>query len=188
VGLEKAVELVSLGGFRLDVIGCQPVFIEPYVEKEDAEKAGEVEEVLFDGYGRAEGRGFDSEGGCRVGEDEEISGEEEVQAGANRKEQTDGPSEALLRDIYVLLREEPKRDDENGDDKEEQADGVAIGRGAWRCGGCRVQRREMYGVKRERGGDRDHGQHGNYEQGAKARGSRGVMHAGCFLRHRSDGS
>ena len=56
MGLEKAVELVSLGGFRLDVIGCQPVFIEPYVEKEDAEKAGEVEEVLFDGYGRAEGR------------------------------------------------------------------------------------------------------------------------------------
>jgi len=151
------VELMSLGGFRLDVIGCEPVFIEPDVKEKDAEKAGEIEEVLFYGYGCAEGRGFDSESGCLIGEDEEISGEEEVQSCADRKEQTNGPAEALLRDLYVLLREEPKRDDENRDDEEEQANGIAIGGGAWGFGGCRVQRREVHGVKRERGGDRDHG-------------------------------
>ena len=88
-----------------------------------------------------------------VGEDEEIPGEEEVQACADRQEQNDGQAEALLRDLYVLLREEPKRDDENGDDEQEQADGVAVGRGAGCCGGRWVESGEMYGVEREGGGD-----------------------------------
>ena len=132
--LEKTVELLSLGGFCFDVVGGEPVFIEPDVEEQDAEEAREIEDVLFDRYGSAEGRGFDSEGGGLVGEGEEVSGEEEVQTCADGKEKTDGPAEALLGDLYALFREEPERDDEDRDDEEEQADGVAVGRGAGGCG------------------------------------------------------
>ena len=103
VELEKAVELLALGRFGCDVVGGEPVFVEPDVEEKDAEEAGEVEDVFFDGNGGAEGGGFDSEGCGLVGEGEEVAGEKEVQAGADGKEEADGPEKTILLDFDCFL-------------------------------------------------------------------------------------
>src|SRR6185437_6112052 len=128
----KAAKLLALGRCSIDVVGGQPVFIEPYIEEQDAEETCQVEDILLDGNGGAEGRGLDSEGCGGVGEDKEISGEEEVQQGAYGKEQTDGPEEAPLGDFDLPLRDQPEGDDSDRDDKQEKADSIAVGRS---CGG-----------------------------------------------------
>src|SRR5216683_4129541 len=114
---EEAVELLALGRISLNAVSSQPVLIEPEVEEQDAERAGEIEGVLFDGYWGAEGWGFDSQGCALVGKDEEIAGEEEVHACADGKEETDGPQKTFLLDLYSFLRDEPERDDQDGDDE-----------------------------------------------------------------------
>ena len=88
---EQAAELLSLGGFCVDVVGGEPVLIEPDVKQQDAEKAGEIERILFDGDRSAESGCFDSERRALVREGEEVAGEEEVQTRSDGKEKTDGP-------------------------------------------------------------------------------------------------
>jgi hypothetical protein len=48
VKFEEAAELLSLSGFCLDVVGGEPVLIEPEIEEQNAEKASEIERILFD--------------------------------------------------------------------------------------------------------------------------------------------
>jgi hypothetical protein len=101
----------------VDAVGGEPVLIEPEVEEQDAEEAGEVEGVLFDGDWGAERRGMDSEGRALVWEGEEVAGEEEVQACSDGKEEADSPEKTFFLDHYSFLRNEPERDDQGGDDE-----------------------------------------------------------------------
>ena len=104
------------------MVGGQPVFVEPDVEEKDAEKSGEVEDVLFDRDREAKCRGFDSKGCGLVGEGEEITGEEEVKTGADGKEQADGPGETFLGDPHTFLREKPQRNHQERDDEDQNQD------------------------------------------------------------------
>jgi hypothetical protein len=88
---EEAAELLSLSGFCFDVVGGEPVLIEPEIKQQDAEKAREIERILFDRDRSAKSGCFDSEGRILVREGEEVSCEEEVQTCSNGKEEADGP-------------------------------------------------------------------------------------------------
>jgi len=66
----KLHEAAHLPGFarviRLVVSG-QPELAEPYVQKKHCEKAGQIEDILFDGNGPAERRSADAQGRSNVG-------------------------------------------------------------------------------------------------------------------------
>ena len=57
---EKAADGFGLAGVVGDVVGGEPVFVEPDVEQKNDDEAGEVEDVLLDGHGVMERRGRDA--------------------------------------------------------------------------------------------------------------------------------
>ena len=117
VELEQAVEFFALCGFCMDAVGGKPVLIEPDVKQEHAKKPCEIEDIFFDGYWSAEGRGFDAQGCGFVWKYKKVLSEEEVQRCAYGKEQAYRPPETFLGDLYAFLRKKPECNDEDRNDK-----------------------------------------------------------------------
>lgn len=137
---------------------------------------GEVEDILFDGHSEAECGCFDSEGCICIGKGEEVVGKEEIEACPDGKEETHGPEETFLRDLYAFLWDQPECDDEDRGEEEEKTDGIAVGRGGWGSSSNWVQRGEVDRVECKGSGDHDHRQNHDDQHRAAARRVRWTTH------------
>src|SRR5579872_4083131 len=117
-----------------------------------------------------------------IGEGEEESRKKEIQDNAQRKKQRDRAPEGFSRDVNSFLWQEPQADGEDRDNKEQEADGVAIGREVlygWIHGW-----RDGRGVQGKRGRYGNHHQNADDQQKACARrrGGDGVCHRLSLLK------
>src|SRR5580700_7355989 len=127
--LQQAAHAPGFARVVRHVVGRQPELAEPYVQKKNCEKASQIESVLFDGNRPAERWSADAQGRSNVGIVEEPLCEDEIEQAAQRDENDDGPPESALRDFQFLAGQEPSRNDRDGEDEQQKAEGVTVRRG-----------------------------------------------------------
>src|SRR5215472_2686532 len=125
---EKSLEICALGGIAGHAISCEPVLVEPDIEKQDRHEPCEVEDIFLDWDPVAERRGENAKHCAGVGKREEQMREEKVGKESGRHQHRNGPQECFLRYSEMLCRHEPEENDGDGNDEEQQADGVAVRR------------------------------------------------------------
>src|SRR5580698_9809465 len=91
LGMEakETVEVEAVSCIAGHGVGGQPVFVEPHIEQNDAEKTCQVENILLYGDRLVEGGGGNSQRCSRIGEGEKEAGEEEIERCAQGEKQTD---------------------------------------------------------------------------------------------------
>jgi hypothetical protein len=89
------------------------------------------ENMLGAALGNSKGWCWDPEGCEWIGEGKEQVGKQEIEGEPRRDEEGDGSCDGFLRDNDAVMRCKPNQDRDDGNDKEQQADGVSVGRGVW---------------------------------------------------------
>jgi hypothetical protein len=117
----------SLCSLSWHVVCAKPILIEPDIEQKNAKKTGKVKDVFLNRYWAPQSRSFDPQSRASIRKNEKILGEEEIQPCPERKKQAGRPPEALPRDLYSLLWNEPDADHQNGNDEKKQTDRIAMG-------------------------------------------------------------
>jgi len=102
--LQEARDFSRLARVVRNVVGREPEFVRPNIDKEHRDEARQVEDILFDRNRLAQGRGRDSKRCARVRETEEPMGEEKIQPGAARDQNRQSPPESLPRDLHAFVR------------------------------------------------------------------------------------
>ena len=119
-----------------DVVGRQPEFAQPNVEKKNGEEASEIENVFFQGHCPAE-RGSRIFPGSRRGLDSRrTTAQNKIEQAPQGDKDGQGPIKSALRDVQSLAGQEPSGDQRAGNDKEQKAEGVPV------RGGVLVDRHE----------------------------------------------
>src|SRR5258707_5373311 len=129
--LHQTRDLLGLSRVVRHVVRFQPVFVEPNVNQQDRDKAGEVEEILFDRNATSQGRGLNSQSRPRIGKNKKPTGEKEIESASERNQNRNRLPERFFWDLDPFGRQQPERDYYNGNDEEKKTPGIAVRGWVW---------------------------------------------------------
>src|SRR5216684_1853038 len=164
--LHQTWDVLCLSAVVRYVVRFQPVFVEPNINKQDRDKAGEVEEILFDRSATSQGRRFDSQSRPRIGKNKKPTGEKEIESKSQGYQNRNRLPERSSWDLYPFVRQKPVCDNHNRNDEEEKTPGVAVWGWVW----VRDLERawKPYRKQSDRCGNCYHRQHGKHDPWARA--------------------
>src|SRR5580698_11640257 len=165
--LQKPVHPPCFRRVVLNVVGPQPNFIQPNVDQQDSDEPREIKNVLFDGNPFTQGWRRNSEGSTGIAKVKKPFSEEEIEAKADGKQNQECAPKGTLRDLHASERQKPAAYNENRNDEQQKAPGIAVR--SW-VGTLDLERgRDSHGMQCDARWNSDHHKHREHDPPAQAR-------------------
>src|SRR5215469_10583986 len=119
--MKQAIEIRSARRVYRDTVGCEPVFVEPYIDQQHGDESREIENILFDWNPSAKRWGRNAQSRVGIRERKETVRKEVIENHAQREQQRYRAPEGFSRDANSLARQKPDADREDGHNEQREA-------------------------------------------------------------------
>src|ERR1041385_2486745 len=157
--LQQPRNLLRFSFVVRDVVGHEPILVQPDIDKENGDKAGEIKDVLFERNWPAEGGSANPQSCSRIRKDKEAVGQKKIEAATKRHKNPNGTPECPLRNFNSFTRQKPPADHNDRNDKQQQTPSVTVR--CWVRAGDLRDSRAFDRMQCNPCRDRDHGKHGH---------------------------